>query len=833
MKRSLVTLSAAFAAGTLMLAVGVPTALAALSDPEIKCFAAIAKAGEKFVKTKYKAIEKCTEKNLKLPGDCDVPLEQDAKVAAAEAKMRTKLDDSDCAFLAAFQFAEMGFPGACPDPHPGRACVGGTNDGNACSADSACPGGTCSEAGFTYNDLKECLVSSHENIVDGLMEVDYGTTTGPLPKPELDCQKAISKNGLKYLDARLKAVQKCRNNLLTGKISGFSTKDCDTADPTTAEKIAKADSKARAGIAKKCIPDSVIANLDACNPPADTLPDLQDCIIQTHGDAADSPDPTKPADLIDFEYATPSICGDGVVNDINEECDGTDDALCPGLCGSPTGFFACLCLDKKRERVIEHSNSDLDNGWTGQAHDQGTVEGGGYVADLYDCDGPAGPDTLCTVGPSCTGGAHVPCVQNSDCGINGPCRKERTAVGPHCNLNIQQACTTDSNCTGTGNFCATTFHGPPLPLAAGAVAVCVVNIFTEDVVGTSDLASGSSAVRIRQNSNTYLGGDQSTIATPCPLCGGFCSPVNATDKFCTVDADCGVGSTCITAPICSRGINEGKDCRPDPPYGGTTAIFGNPSVDCPPNGTLIGTIDILFNPATTGAVALIPNQACGQSGFAGVKTCVGGGNEGATCTTGTQCPGGTCNDQCFCPNTPPGAAEAPNQCLAACVGGTNDAADCSVASECPGGFCHLGDCRDAGISDPGGEGVCTTGPSDQTCSQHNFQGCTTDAQCKPSRRCIAGANVNALCTTASECPGSSCDVGCSVCFESETCVNKQRECFVNSGIHKTGTADPDNPETVAAFCITRTASPATNNTAGLPGPGAIRQPATVVRTGFP
>jgi len=75
-------------------------------------------------------------------------------------------------------------------------------------------------------------------------------------------------------------------------------------------------------------------------------------------------------------------------------------------------------------------------------------------------------------------------------------------------------------------------------------------------------------------------------------------------------------------------------------------------------------------------------------------------------------------------------------------------------------------------------------------------------------------------------------VGCATCFESETCAAKTRECFPNSGIVKTGTPDPNDPETVALFCITTSHYSAVDSTAGLPGQGAIRQPTTILRTGL-
>jgi len=53
-------------------------------------------------------------------------------------------------------------------------------------------------------------------------------------------------------------------------------------------------------------------------------------------------------------------------------------------------------------------------------------------------------------------------------------------------------------------------------------------------------------------------------------------------------------------------------------------------------------------------------------------------------------------------------------------------------------------------------------------------------------------------------------------------------CFVNSGAAEggstlNGNGDPTNTFSVAAFCIPASTNSAVNNTAGLPGPGRIRQ----------
>ena len=63
----------------------------------------------------------------------------------------------------------------------------------------------------------------------------------------VDCQRAIVKGAQKYASTRIKALQKCEEGRLTGKI----TTACD-ADTKTQDKITKAAAKLQDGITKKC-----------------------------------------------------------------------------------------------------------------------------------------------------------------------------------------------------------------------------------------------------------------------------------------------------------------------------------------------------------------------------------------------------------------------------------------------------------------------------------------------------------------------------------------------------------------------------------------------------
>jgi hypothetical protein len=773
-----------------------PAAMAKFPLEVFSCRKGITTYSGKLLTRSLRAIQKCNDKALLSPSACTPPAPP-ATIAALEAKFLGGIAKA-CA-TTPDQFLGPGYldyPGPCSDGTPGDD--------------------------FTLADLQNCLLTSHEDVISRLIDVEYNSGA-PLDDKKRSCQKTIAKSGGKLVTAKLKAIQTCIHNDQT------LTAACRT-DPTAMTRIAEAESKARADIVGRCTASDVSA-LGICSDPACAFicatcdpACVAECVIVSHGDTISNLD-ANVDDLIDFEYPAPSLptCGDGRRNRWDEECDGSDDVSCPGSCGAAGSAFACLCLGKPRERVVEHADTDLDTGWTGLAHDFSIVEGGGYVVDLYDCDGPTGPDTLCTVGPSCSGVPHPPCSNDAQCASSGlgTCRKELTAVGPHCRFDVQHACTCTSNsataqltcadqtnCPGAGNFCIQQFHTPPLPLSAGGVPVCIVNVFTEDVVGTKDLATGSSAIRLRQKSIVQMTG---TPSQPCPVCGGFCKAA-AGDlggrHNCVTSADCAdtASQICVTDHLCSFGPNQGQGCRPDPPFGGPTPLFGNPSVDCPPTLSSPGVLDIVFDPQTTDTVSLQPSFQCSEPVFGG-KACAGGSKQGADCTSASECPGGSCSHQCFCPSVG-GVRQQPNGCGAACVGGPFDADACTDDSDCPGGFCHLADCR----PDPTApaavqpyEGGCTVTVEGQ-CSVSTYRGCFSDADC-----------ASPTCLT---------------CEPNETCQVKPKDCYINSGITRVGVASTTDPVQSAIFCIPATGQSAVDSTAGLPGPGTIRESTTVIDTGF-
>jgi hypothetical protein len=769
-------------AGIALVLVTASSASAALAPVHVKCFSKISKASQSYVKSKLKLIQKCNNANLK-DGSCTAPTPE--ALAKLDVKYATVLAKG-CPFSGTSAFRAMSFPGACSDLTLGDD--------------------------FSLADLQACMKTAHDSFIDQVIPLEYDATVpGPLGD-DLGCQAEVAKQSSAMTICLLKNVGKCRDALLKGKPLGVAGDFCAVNDPKTSAAIQKCQDKVLAGLTKRCN-NTQISTLKVCTPDQTTVAGAATCLIDAQRVLIDSNSIIVPADLIDFEYAVRGgLCGDNVVNNLNEECDGPDDSACPGECGTaetPDGFFACLCKTKPRMLVKEHADADTDNGWKGLSVDGDVVEGGGYIVDLTDCDMTG----QCNAGPSCSLPPHSPCgaIHGSPSGTSsnaicaffgqGVCRKERTATGPHCYQDPDKKCDVrkpnDPVCDAPGDFCQVTFHGAPVAAAAGGVAVCNVSTFTEDIVGTVNLTLGTSTLKVRQAAVTWnpISQDQ-----PCPVCGDFCG---ISRLRCDALHPCAPdGGSCITDAVCSNGARSNQSCRRNPPFGGEIPFFGTTSVDCPPLTSLLthptnGGLDINANPRTTGTVTMVPTFNCTQSGFTHTR-CRGGTNNGALCDVDSECPGATCSPQCYCAAQP-----RPNDCANACVGGGSDAMLCDDDVDCPGGFCHPADCRlNLSDTDSNQEGLCTAGPANKFCSITSYKGCVSDTDCQPSS-------------------------ACQYCTAGDTCTLKTRQCFLNTSIERIGTPGTPERETAGVYCVPAN-YPSIDISAGFPGPGALIQRESVV-----
>ena len=103
-------------------------------------------------------------------------------------------------------------------------------------------------------------------------------------------------------------------------------------------------------------------------------------------------------------------------------------------------------------------------------------------------------------------------------------------------------------------------------------------------------------------------------------------------------------------------------------------------------------------------------------------------------------------------------------------------------------------------------------PCDGTSPCPSGESCCGD--CDKAERC--GSGVDGIYGTSDDLPGAG------------ICVAAIRNCFANDllaegGDTLNGDGDPTNVDTVSTYCIAPTSNSAVNNTAGLGGPGRLRQ----------
>ena len=234
------------------------------------------------------------------------------------------------------------------------------------------------------------------------------------------------------------------------------------------------------------------------------------------------------------------------------------------------------------------TGTDLDLGWTGMSHNLAWPKDLSFRFCLAGCD--TGSNSLCT------------------------------AAGP----------------TGLGSANGATF-GPPLPVVAGGVAVCIVGRYQQQspagIAGTVHLDTGEVQANVDLFSDVYV-----TDATKvCPRC---------------------------ETGTCDSGTNRGKACAVDGEVTVVNSLAANKtfklSKDCPPLGTAIATFNIplRLTTGTVGTPGTGGSKPCGESNAAGVTVqddnCSSAGC-GAPCQPGS--------DACKTMEPDPGNPDGPPVCV--------------------------------------------------------------------------------------------------------------------------------------------------------------------------
>jgi hypothetical protein len=224
--------------------ISVATAVQADAASALKCQRTINKELGKFIKTKSRILQKCKERAVKqldpiLPIDCPLTA-QDDKINAAAQKMQAKIavacgganklcNAADVGENADEPLADIGWnTGTCPGLH-GATCNNAINDCNDVGVCVACIG-------------HDAVDQANELFYDLLTEAEFGTGSGLN-----DCQVAIGKATVKYLQTRSSVLRSCWDNVLRGKTGYTSPPGCPATDPSlpnkTLERLAKAEQK--------------------------------------------------------------------------------------------------------------------------------------------------------------------------------------------------------------------------------------------------------------------------------------------------------------------------------------------------------------------------------------------------------------------------------------------------------------------------------------------------------------------------------------------------------------------------------------------------------------
>jgi hypothetical protein len=738
-----------------------------VSPIELKCSLKLGKLASKLASTIIKETASCRDADVngKLVGACPNSANI-AKISKIDAKLAATINSNCASVCSVAQTIPCIADALCPPlPFP-EACTAGAKDLPFDMGELGFPGALCENAvGHPLRstaDLHDCVEPLTQSAAGAIVDSVYGSidNSSALPATAQGCLKAIAKGASKLSATIYKGVVKCRAEILKGKVAR-NPRTCVQDDPKLIAKKDKIEAKLAKLIEAKCTDTDILA-LDLCGAGVGGTTDRTQataCISEIVSEITDSPRvqterivPTS--SLIEAAYPPVPVCGDNIVNQlpnpfalIGEECDGTDDAACPGACNPPGDFFECTCSTARRQRFLADGfTADLDSGWTGSSHDSGVTDTSGFVviATNCDCDEMTGAECTGTSADSVcdTNGHQMPTCssdvfsstrcddhgdndnrdEHSDCWI---CDDNSLNAGTFCDadtdctpqcfdangvangtcLGGQADCAAGEVCRGRCDQTETCVFiplGAPLPLSSGGTPTCVVNTYREDIFGTRDIYTGEQETFSRHYSVVHIG---SNNAVPCPICGGFCDGGGPLDgdtcngrctddaSECRFDSDCNPAATCSSdSPDCPSGFcnlslvcSGGINDSQPCRIGAATPLFGTTSSDCPPSpGQNISGIGLEIN--------FYPATSEFQS-LAFTIPCTAQGFElyDCPCPAGTGIPSkpNTCAPACD------GGAEFGTGCadgnttgkLTTCVGGSNADRACDEDSDCTPGTC--------------------------------------------------------------------------------------------------------------------------------------------------
>ncbi|MFP6626439.1 MAG: hypothetical protein VCA74_05185 [Deltaproteobacteria bacterium] len=472
-----------------------------------------------------------------------------------------------------------------------KKCAGLDNDllKNYVSCPASCQTEQLSNPLADYTDLGTCLACYAGDVAETRAASVFGSPVASgMSKTDGKCHGAIGKGYGKYVSTILKERTKCQKK--ADKAGSTDSAGCASVDPKG--KIAKALTKATAGIDKSCA-GADLATLDSCAS-TDTAA-LKACLGGAH--AADA------VTLYEANYE-----------------------LAATIC--PVGAEA-------RVRAGANWRTSLDVGWTGVAHNGDITDDYGFTVTTT-CPNAFPPCGECSI-DGLTPSANAPFVR---------CKDDPT-------IRCAVPFTTDPACPSSQECIF--MLGPPLALSSGNNPVCVLNALATDITGTANAETGEGAFVVQLMGKTHLGegltqpcpicvGDtvpqddnQDGVCQGGPADGQACDVQAFSATFGDVSLDCPPSPlTNISGNGLALNLNfttgtaqMGFDNKCDPPLGSYDCACGvctgDTTVNCVNDGDCAA---INAGTCTTfgGGAARLPNQ-CNDG------NCVDIGNEKGVCAT--------------------------------------------------------------------------------------------------------------------------------------------------------------------------------------------------------
>ena len=729
-----------------------------------------------------------------------------------------------------------------------KRCIGGSNNGTPCSANSQCASGICNRPG-TPTQVNACL----GGVCDANPSDPSGPNEGICSQGPVDqsCSLESYRGCTGVADCNPPPAGNCAD-CLPNQTCNSHLRQCfldpivRTGTPGTRDSVIAATF---------CLPptrsDSINNVAGLPGPGAVLQPTRTFRIGPLCGngtvDAGESCDGASDANCpgecgIDCHCPAAATCGDGTVNQPSEQCDGGDDAACPGLCQAN-----CTCAAFCGDGTVNQPSEQCDDGnnTNGDGCDNNCTNtgcGNGVQTGSEQCDGSDAAacngstcKADCTCNPFCGDGVkNQPSEQcdGSDHGVcGGTCNPDCTCA-PFCGNNVREGaescdgtdaaacpgnCGADCTCPKVGELTFSTLPGADLDTGwtgtshnfsiqtcaqiHGDLGACNPTLGDNDCTffaNVGSFCSGNPAINCTDNTGCVGNGScvVNAYGSPLPLSSGGV-PVCILNRFAgdvTGSFNLQTGAAQIHVPLNSlvtlaTDVNQPCptcNCASPPCQCGDTGTcsnnplqnctvggvgpFGPTSNDCQPTGPNVsgGGLNIAFDPGTTGTSTFPSNTPCTGNGFTQYGCWISGEAQ-------------------------------PSACIKGCNGGSNADQECTTDGDCPGGvgahpcqpLCRHDESLDPGLAGAN-EGRCVLGPVDRTCAQASQITCTQDSDC----------------------------------IGTGPCVTEVRRCFMDP-IVRTGLPGTSTLVLASTFPIPGTSSPAVNNTAGLPGPGAIRYPQTL------